>query len=220
MAPAPKLYYDPCSGNCYKVRLLAGLLDIKLDLVSLDFWAKQHKEANFLKISPKGEIPALVDGDKIFTDSAAILVYLAGTYPDEGSSQTPSSYWSADVVEQAQIVDWLAFAATYIQTSLSPARAAVAFKHFPPNANEAHLKGWQEKSDKALKILEEKLSKDLWLAAGRPTVADVACFVYVALSHMGNVSLEPFPVVRAWIKRVQGLPGYVPLTGGVEKARH
>jgi glutathione S-transferase len=218
---APKLYYDPCSGNCYKVRLLAGLLDIKLDLVSIDFWAKQHKEADFLKISPKGEIPALVDGNKIFTDSAAILVYLAGTYPDRGSSLTPSSYWStSDVVEQAQIVDWLAFAATYIQTSLSPARAAVAFKHFPPNADASNLKGWQEKSNKTLEFLEGKLSKDRWLAAGRPTIADIACYVYVALAHMGDVTLEPFTAVRAWIDRVNGLPGYVPLTGGVEKARH
>ncbi|KAJ9601962.1 hypothetical protein H2200_013521 [Cladophialophora chaetospira] len=208
----PKLYCCPESGNCYKVRLLASLLDISLEKVELDFFHGAHKTPEFLAINPKGELPALVDGDILLTDSSAVLVYLAGTHPDPGSSKTPSNYWSAEAVEQAQIVDWLAFTASYISGSLSKARAFKAF-NWPPNTSEESIKEAKARGVKSLKVLETKLEKSDWLALGRPTVADIAIYVYVALAPMGDISLEPFAAVKAWLERVKALPGYIPLTG-------
>ncbi|OAL36585.1 hypothetical protein AYO20_04201 [Fonsecaea nubica] len=209
---APKLYASKVSGNCYKVRLLASLLDIPLEQVEIDFFNLQHRSPEFLALNPRGELPTLVDQGKIFNDSSAILIYLAGTNPDRGSSAGPSSYWSADVVDQASIVDWLAFAGSWIHAGLSKARAIVAF-HWPPNASEVDLTEAKNKGVKSLEILEERLAKEQWLALSRPTIADVAVFVYVALAEMGNVPLAPYPAVRAWIDRIKGLPGFVPLDG-------
>jgi glutathione S-transferase len=49
-----------------------------------------------------------VGDDKILNDSSAILVYLAGQYGDDGKeSSAPSSYWSKDLHEQAQIINWV-----------------------------------------------------------------------------------------------------------------
>jgi hypothetical protein len=64
-----------------------------------------------LKVNPRGEVPCLVVGnDKILNDSSAILVYLAGKYGDGGKeSNAPSSYWSRDLYEQAQIINWVSF---------------------------------------------------------------------------------------------------------------
>lgn len=212
----PKLYCAPESGNCYKVRLLASLLDIKLEKVTLDFFAGAHKAPDFLAINPKGELPTLADGDKIFTDSSAILVYLAGSYPDRGGTgKVPSSYWSSDVAEQAQIVDWLAFTASWIHVGLCKARALVSFK-WPPNASEETIAEAKSTGTKSLDILEARLKKENWLALGRPTVADVSIYVYVVLAPMGGVSLEPYPAVRAWVARMQELPGYIS-TEGLDK---
>lgn len=68
--------------------------------------ADQQHSPEFLKINPRGEVPALVDGDRTFSDSSSILVWLAGKYDDAGAAKGPSSYWSKDLSEQAQIVDW------------------------------------------------------------------------------------------------------------------
>ncbi|MGH6748169.1 MAG: glutathione S-transferase C-terminal domain-containing protein, partial [Methyloceanibacter sp.] len=57
--------------------------------------------------------------------------------------------------------------------------------------------------------LEAHLTKRDWLALGRPTIADIACMPYVALSHEGGVSLQPYPRVRAWIDRIKALPGSI-----------
>lgn len=69
--------------------------------------ADQQHLPEFLKINPRGEVPALVDSDRTFSDSSPILVWLAGKYDDTGAEEGPSSYWSKDLYEQAQIVDWV-----------------------------------------------------------------------------------------------------------------
>jgi glutathione S-transferase len=75
--------------------------------------ADQQHSPEFLKINPRGEVPALVDGDRTFSDSSSILVWLAGKYDDAGAEKGPSSYWSKDLYEQAQIVDWVSLPHSY-----------------------------------------------------------------------------------------------------------
>ena len=69
------------------------------------------------------------------------------------------------------------------------------------------------RAEKSLKILEQHLKSEEWLALGRPTVADLSVFVYVALAPMGDISLEPYPAVREWIERIKGLEGFFGIEG-------
>ena len=62
-------------------------------------------------------------------------------------------------------------------------------------------------------MLERRLGEHAWLAAGKPTIADIACMPYPALSWMGGVALDDYPSVRAWIDRVRALPGFIPMEG-------
>lgn len=153
-----------------------------------------------------------MNGDKTFTDSAAILVYLAGSHPDPSTTKTPSSFWSNDVVEQAAIVDWLAFATSWIQTGIATARYMINFKSVS-TSDQPTLAKAISKGHKSLEILQTRLRPNEWLALGRPTIADVAVFGYVALAPMGNISLDPYPAVKSWISRVHHLPGFIPIDG-------
>ncbi|SEL28722.1 glutathione S-transferase family protein [Acinetobacter sp. DSM 11652] len=206
-----KLYSYNESGNSYKVRLLAALLKVDLEIVELDYFSDEQHSEKFLKINPKGEVPALVDGDIVLTDSAAILVYLAGKYSDK------NTWWSEDLVEQAKIVDWLAFAASWVQFGVFTARAILSFKG-PYNglgleSTEQTLKEAKIRGHKSLAILDGVLKDREWLANNRPTIADIAVFVYVALAPMGDISLEPYPNVRAWIERIKNLPNFIKIDG-------
>jgi glutathione S-transferase len=69
------------------------------------------------------------------------------------------------------------------------------------------------RAEKSLKILEQHLKSEEWLASGRPTVADLSVFVYVALAPMGDISLEPYPAVGEWIERIKGLEGFFGIEG-------
>lgn len=104
---AGTLYTFKGSGNSYKVRLLESLLGIKLEHIELDFLADEQHSKQFLAINPRGEVPCLVDGEKTFNDSSSILTWLAGRYGDGGNTEGPSSYWSSDLYEQTQIINWV-----------------------------------------------------------------------------------------------------------------
>jgi glutathione S-transferase len=66
--------------------------------------ANQQNSPEYLKVNPRGEVPCLVVGDdKILNESSD----LAGKHGDDGKEgSAPSSYWSKDLYEQAQIINW------------------------------------------------------------------------------------------------------------------
>jgi glutathione S-transferase len=60
----------------------------------------------------------------------------------------------------------------------------------------------------ALNVLEQRLKDHDWLATGRPTIADVACFPYIETAPEAKLPLDPYPAVRAWLSRCKALPGW------------
>jgi glutathione S-transferase len=62
-----------------------------------------------------------------------------------------------------------------------------------------------------LTTLEAELTKRSHLVGSTPTVADLALYAYVARAPEGDISLEPYPAVRAWLARIEALPGFVPM---------
>ncbi|WP_178118513.1 glutathione binding-like protein, partial [Pseudomonas sp. BAV 2493] len=61
-----------------------------------------------------------------------------------------------------------------------------------------------------LERLEAHLTTGKWLAADHPTIADIALYSYLAGALEGNVQLAPYTAVRAFLQRVEALPGFVP----------
>ncbi len=50
-----------------------------------------------------------------------------------------------------------------------------------------------------------------WIIGGaQPTVADIALYSYIANAPEGNVDLAPYPQILTWLRRVEGLDGFVP----------
>ena len=191
-----KLHDLELSGNCYKVRLFSALLGLDVEIVPVDFMGGAHKTPAFLEKNPFGEIPVLEDGDFILRDSQAILVYLARKYGGE-------TWLPTDPAGMAEVMIWLMAAENEIARGPNDARLHDKFG-FPIDVAKA-----RENAARILGLMEARLSKNEWLALDRPTIADIACMPYVALSHEGGVSLDPYPAIRAWIARIKALPGFV-----------
>ena len=62
-------------------------------------------------------------------------------------------------------------------------------------------------------LAEQELKGCDWLAGTVPTIADIACFPYVALSDDGGIPRDEYPAVERWLRRVISLPGYVDMPG-------
>ncbi|MCZ7024246.1 glutathione binding-like protein, partial [Salmonella enterica] len=65
------------------------------------------------------------------------------------------------------------------------------------------------RSHALLKLVDEQLSQSRFLVGEQPSIADVAFYTYVAHAPEGNVSLADYPQVRAWLTRIEALPGFV-----------
>jgi glutathione S-transferase len=192
-----KVYVMGPSGNSYKIRILLSLLKVPHELVVLDPKKKEHKSDWFRKINPRGEVPALDDGGTVLWDSAACLAYIARKHGGE-------QWLPADPAGMGEVMQWIALAATELQCGLQYGRRGVLQGRWtlggPEQANPFGCI--------ALDVMEARLKGNDWLALGRPTVADVACFPYVETAPEGNVPLDPYPAVRAWLERCKALPGW------------
>ena len=195
-----KLYDFTLSGNCQKIRMMLAMLGIDYETQTISLLDKDQFSPEFLAINPFHKVPVIDDAGFLLRDSAAILIYLARKY---GKPE-----WHPDDPAQiAEIQQWLSFSVNEGFNGFAMARALIIFKR--PGDHDAAV----ELSRQGLDIMEQHLKDRDWLALGRMTIADIACYPYTALIEEGHVSLEPYPAVRAWIARVEGLPGYVPMPG-------
>jgi len=199
-----KLYDLERSGNCYKIRLFLSILDIDYKKIPVDVNAKENSSKEFLAMNPNGLVPVLVEDSTTVYDSAAILSYLARKYAED-------IWFPAEPVQFAQVIRWLVFEQNEGRYGLARARA-VALNIQSRFAISGNLKESQAIGTLALQILEKQLTQTSWLAGGNhATVCDIACYPYTAMCSQGGLSLEPYPAVNNWIKRIENLDGYVPL---------
>jgi glutathione S-transferase len=99
---------------------------------------------------------------------------------------------------------WLSQAAGEIM--FGPAAARVSARFYDTGV-PAPLS--QALAARVLGLMDGELAARDWLVGTAPTIADVACYSYIAHAPEGGIALEPYARVRVWIARVEALPGFV-----------
>ena len=193
---AIKLYNFPRSGHAHRVELMLSLLQLPTELIFVDLAKGEHKQPAYLAINSFGQVPAIDDGGVVLADSNAILVYLAQKYGN-------GRWLPADPVGAAHVQRWLSAAAGPIAFGPAAARLVTVFGA-QLNADEAITR-----AHNLLKVMDVELGKTPYLAGEEPTIADVSAYSYIAHAPEGNVSLDEYGNVRAWLARVEALPGFV-----------
>ncbi|WP_457106246.1 glutathione S-transferase family protein [Methylobacterium sp. P5_C11] len=192
-----KLYHHPLSGHAHRARLCLALIGAPHELIEVDLKAGAHKTPGFLALNPFGQVPVLDDDGTIVSDSNAILVYVA-------KRLGRSDWLPEDPRGAAAVQRWLSVAAGEIAYGPAAARLITVFgAGFRPEEVIA-------RAHTLLARIEAHLADRDWLAAERPTIADVAVYSYVARAPEGNVDLSGYPNVQAFLRRTEGLPGFVP----------
>ena len=59
--------------------------------------------------------------------------------------------------------------------------------------------------------MEQHLDGRTWFVGNGMTIADIALYAYTHVADEGGFDLEPYPSVHAWLDRVAGQPGHVPI---------
>ena len=198
--PKLKLYDHTESQNGYKVRLALSNLKIDYEWIQVNLIAREQREDWFLKLNPNGKVPTLVDDDFAVWESNAILLYL-------GRRFSPNNLIPQDIKKLGAMLKWIMYEATTLSKNLSGARFLTKFMP-PEKLNKDELQKYKKDGNRALKIIDEHLSKNSFLAIDY-SMADIACYGQIYTAGEGGFDLSPFKNIQAWQKRVESQPGYV-----------
>lgn len=197
-----KLYYSPLSSNSRKARMAAALLDIPLELQNVELPKGAQRLPEFLAVNPMGKVPVLVDGDLVLPESAAIMIYLAESKPD-------NTLYPAERRVRAEVNRWLFWAASH----LSPAATALAFEKVLKkrffNGGEPDPVQIQRQEDALrdlFKVLDAQLAKHPWIAGNTLTLADIA--IAPIFASIVELPLQNCANIAALGQRIQALPAW------------
>ena len=198
------LHEDPRSGNCYKIRLTAALLDLPLERREYDIMKGETRTPEFLaSVNSNGRIPVLQIGDRFLPESNAACWYLA-----EGSGLIPE-----DRFQRADMLRWMFFEQYNHDPNIATLRFWFAF------LGEANLSEQQRAlvpakrmaGEDALALMDRHLAGRDWFAGDTCTLADIALYAYTHVAEAGCFRLHDRANVCAWLDRLAALPGYVPM---------
>lgn len=99
----PILYVTPGSPPARATVMVARHLGIDVDIRVMDFAKREQHSAEFLKLNPAHQVPTLIDGDFVLTESRAILAYLVN------SRQPGSDLYPTDPKARARVDQRLSF---------------------------------------------------------------------------------------------------------------
>ncbi|MDV3440796.1 glutathione S-transferase family protein [Pseudomonas otitidis] len=194
-----KVYGDVISGNCYKVKLILELLGQPYQWVPVDILKGETQSEAFLALNPNGKIPVLEleDGTTLW-ESNAILNFLA-----EGSDLLPT-----EPRLRTQVLQWQFFEQYSHEPYVAVARFIKRYQGMPAERAEEYqvclVRGY-----KALRVMEQQLSRTPYLVGDTYSIADIALYAYTHVAEEGGFDLSGFPAIQAWMARVAAHPRHV-----------
>lgn len=160
---------------------------------------KSLKAPEFLAINPAGAVPAVVDGDFVLTQNAAIMGYISDSFPDAGLMGDGSPR------QRAEATRWLAFVNSDLHPAFLPLFAPGKFI-----ADEAQHGALRDAARKRLRSLFETPDKQLsgreWLAGFR-SVADPYLYVTLRWADLLRIDLDGFGNLHEFKARMDRDPG-------------
>lgn len=187
------------SGAAYRVRIALNLKGIAYEQVTHDLRTGAHRDAAYAALNPQGLVPAIEAGDRVLTQSLAILEWLEEVYPEPGLlPATPADRAAARAM------------AALVACDIHPLhnlRVLTALRR-DHHADEARVSAWIGRwmSDglAALETLVERHG-GTYAFGDQPTIADCCLVPQGYSAERFGVDLAPFPRVRAAIDAARAL---------------
>jgi glutathione S-transferase len=192
-------FYTAATPNGYKVSCTLEALEMDYEVHVVNLMEGEQKKPEFLKISPNGRIPAIVDRDannlSIF-ESGAIMIYLA---------EKAGKLISQDPLKKAKVLEWLMFQMGGVGPMMG--QANVFFRYFPEKIQPA-IDRYQNEGRRLFEVLDTHLKDHEWLA-GEFSIADIANWCWVRTHKWSGINVEGLDNLDRWIKAMYEQPGMV-----------
>jgi len=203
-----KLYYSPgaCSQAPHIILHEAGLPH---DSARVDIRAKKLEDgSDYLRINPKGAVPALeLDDGQVLTENAVILQYIADRAGAFELLPQPGA------LQRYRVLEWVNYVATELHKSFGPL--------FNPASSDEAKQAARDLIGKKLDYVEGQIGDGPYLLGGRFTLPDAYLFVILGWTGKMQIDLNGWPKLSALRKRIaerESVRGVLEFEGLLEKA--
>ena len=191
------LYYSP--GACSLApHIVLEELGIPYEAVRISTAQGQQRSPEYLRINPRGRVPALAVDGKVLVENVAILSFLGGGFPQKG-------LWPKTTWDQAQALSMMA----WLADTVHPAYAHL-FRPERYVQGESHLEAVKEGGRKAfgdcLAEIDRLLAGRKWAVGGHFTVLDAYLLVFYRWGNRNGFPVKDLVNYTALVDRVLARP--------------
>jgi glutathione S-transferase len=184
--------YTWTTPNGRKVSIALAEMDAPYKVHPISLKSGDQKKPPFLAINPNGRIPAIVDrdaGDFAVFESGAILIYLAEKF---------GRFMPSETGPRSVVIQWL----MWQMGGLGPMQGqANVFNRYFPEKIPSVLKRYQDETLRLFGVMDRRLADSEFLA-GDYSIADMACFPWVAQHDWSGVPIDDLPHLSRWFAAV------------------
>ena len=209
---ALKIYWGSGSPFAWRVMLTLEVKRLPYESRLLEFSKEEHKSPGYLKLNPRGKVPTLKDGDFALYESLAIMSYLDRKYPDPPIFGTTPQETGLIWREISETDSYLGDPGTKIVRPVFFGKGLEKTEEIQEAATTIR---------RELKRIDTTLANSAWLVGAEISAADIALFplIQILLRAASKEAAKPlnlgffplaqsYPNIAAWVKRLEGIPGY------------
>lgn len=193
-----KLYCMGESGNAYKAALPLQLGGLDWAPVYVDFFGGETRGAAFRQLNPMGEVPVLVDGTEVLTQSGVIQMHV---------SDKCGRFGGQSASEAREVLRWV----LWDNHKLSGQAGMTRFlMNFAPKdkRNPDVTRFLQGRLKAAYATLDTHLDGRGWIVGDTVTNADFSCCSYLFYPEPFGFARADWPNIDRWLTRIEALPGW------------
>ena len=187
-----KLHCFGESGNAYKAALTLELSGLEWEPVFVDFFKGETRTPKFRDLNVMGEVPVMLDGDVILSQSAVIQDYV---------SSKSGKLGGRSAAERREILRWQ----FWDNHKLSGMAGVLRFNmNFIPKdkRNAAVLEFMRMRLKSAYRVLDTALAGRSWLVGDALTTADISCCGYLFYEEPFGFARADWPNIDTWLTRI------------------
>jgi glutathione S-transferase len=193
-----KLYYAP--GTCALASHIAlEEAGAEFETVRIDFRSNGQRKPEYLAINPKGRVPALVTEQGVLTETPALLVYIAQTFPRAGLAPLD------DAFALARVQAFNSYLCSTAHVAHSHRMRGYRWADEPAAIREMQRKVPQSVGE-CFELIEREMFAGPWVMGETYTICDPYLFTLAQFLEGDGVDPARFPKVLDFRNRMAGRP--------------
>ena len=182
--------------------IASWIIEIPYEKIDVKIFEGDQFKPEFKKLNPTKQIPVMVDGDFVLSESHTIMRYLA-------CSQKCDDHWyPSDLKKRALVDQYLDWHHTNLRTGCHLyLTKKIIYPLFNKEATESEIKDLHKELIKSWKIMNDRLSKSKYLWGDELTLADISGFCEIIDSlQLPDYGLDKFTHLKDWMNRMKSIP--------------